>query len=132
MFHYNSRTGELFHDAKALASAYSGAGEGKNNPALEHLHNVGPIPAGFYVIGFPYDSHTHGPYVLPLTPLPDTQTFGRDQFLIHGDSIQAPGTASKGCIIAPHWARVHIGVSGETLLEVFHDEPPDPEQPRDA
>jgi hypothetical protein len=33
---------------------------------------------------------------------------GRDNFLIHGDSIAAPGTASHGCIILNRLARERI------------------------
>lgn len=34
-----------------------------------------------------------------LTPIPSNKMFRRNAFLIHGDSITAPGTASAGCII---------------------------------
>ena len=32
---------------------YSGHGEGKNNPAMQKVPNVGPIPVGKYTIGQP-------------------------------------------------------------------------------
>ena len=65
-----------------------------------------------------FRSAEHGPYVLTLTPAPTTNTFGRSGFLMHGDSIIAPGTASKGCIIMPHDAREQVWNSGDRDLEV--------------
>src|ERR1035438_5538324 len=43
--------------------------------------------------------------VQALTPESGTNTFGREGFLIHGDSVQNPGTASHGCIILPQLGR---------------------------
>ena len=64
---------------------------------------------------------THGPYVLPLTPDPENLMYGRDGFLIHGDSITNPGSASEGCIILPRSARTMIAASGDNRLEVVGD-----------
>jgi len=96
----------------------SGPGEGKNNPDLEYIHDVGPIPKGVYGIGPPHDTPTHGPHALALTPEPGTNTFGRDGFLIHGDSVQNPGTASHGCIILPRTVRDQIAASGDRQIQV--------------
>lgn len=96
------------------AFGYSGAGIGKNNPAMQNVEDVGPIPQGeWMIVGEPFDTTTHGPYVLRLEPKAGTETFGRDGFLIHGDSIEHPGTASKGCIILPRIMRQTIWSSGE-------------------
>jgi len=48
---------------------------------------------------------------------PDS-TFGRDGFLIHGDSVRHPGDASEGCIILPRRFRERIWTSEDTDLEV--------------
>ncbi len=98
---------------------YSGKGAGKNNPLLQEIHNVGPIPEGTYTIGVPHDSHTHGPFAIPLIPDGANEMFGRAGFLIHGDSIEHPGAASEGCIIMPRSVRERIMSSGETTLEVI-------------
>jgi len=45
--------------------------------------------------------------------------FGRRGFLIHGDSKLHPGTASKGCIILPRWARELIVKDGVDTIEVI-------------
>ena len=40
---YAQQSGELEQDGRPVASGYSGAKDGKNNPALENVPNVGPI-----------------------------------------------------------------------------------------
>lgn len=97
---------------RILARCYSGAGEGKNNPDKQSVHDVGPIPTGWYTLGEPKftkpgETSPHGPYVIPLTPDPGNDMDGdptqdlpdRGGFLAHGDNQHAPGTASKGCIV---------------------------------
>lgn len=118
MWQYIQVSGELKQDGEHAAWAYSGHGIGKNNPASQSVHNVGPIPCGLYEIGEPINTSAHGPYCLPLTPRPDNMMWGRAGFLIHGDSIQEPGTASEGCIIASKLTRIRIWESGDRLLQV--------------
>ena len=76
------------------------------------------MPAGALQIGPPKDDNHVGPFALPLTPMPGTDTFGRFAFLIHGDSIVHPGTASEGCIILLRDARNQIAASGDQELIV--------------
>ena len=97
---YIQKTGEIF-DIKGnlLGTGYSGHGIGKNNPEMQDVKNVGPIPKGRYQIGEKYDSKHTGPFTIILIPDPKNNMFGRSGFRIHGDSIVAPGTASEGCII---------------------------------
>lgn len=78
---------------------YSGAGEGKNSPALQQIPDVGPIPCGIYDQGDVEWVSVHGPFAIPLFPRPENDMFGRSGFMIHGDSLIDPGNASKGCII---------------------------------
>jgi len=116
---YIQETGELQQDGKPIANGYSGAGQGKNNPELQDVHNIGPIPQGDWRIsGPPVNTAEHGPYVLRLTPVPETETFGRSGFLIHGDSKTAPGTASEGCVILPRAVREEVWQSGDRELTV--------------
>ena len=122
MWTYVQRTGLLSLDGTAIATGYSGFGEGKNRPELEQVHDVGPIPRGMWHIGAPMDITTigpHGPFVLPLTPHIDTAVYGRSGFLIHGDSVQHAGSASHGCIILPRPIREEIAATGESELEVI-------------
>lgn len=124
MWTYIQKTGELLQNGQHIAVGYSGyddpqtGQDGKNNPDLENVPDVGPIPVGQYSIGSPVDTLTHGPFVLPLTPDPANQMFGRAGFLIHGDSVVEPGTASRGCIIMARTVRNQVAGSGDTSLEV--------------
>lgn len=115
---YEQESGQLSQNGADVAIGYSGAGNGKNNPSMQDVQSIGPIPQGRYTITEPHDTATHGPYVLGLTPHPENEMFGRSAFLIHGDSVKAPGTASKGCIIMPRKVREEIWDSGDTALEV--------------
>lgn len=118
MWTYTQLTGWLSKSGKNLYRGYSGRDKGKNNPQMEDVKDTGPIPTGTYKIGFPMNTTTHGPYVLPLTPDPKNIMFDRAGFLIHGDSIKEPGTASHGCIILPRGARELIYQSGDHEIEV--------------
>lgn len=115
---YEQATGEMRQDKELVATGYSGAGICKNDPEAQDVHNMGPIPRGTYEIGEPNDTKTHGPYVLRLTPDPTNEMEGRAGFLIHGDSVVHPGTASEGCIILGKLTRQAIWESGDHQLEV--------------
>lgn len=119
MWTWQSATGELLQDDVIKGAGYSGHGEGYNNPALEDVHDVGPIPRGNWsIVGPPSDTTGHGPFVLRLEPFPGTQTFGRSGFLIHGDRKDAPGTASLGCICLSRVVREKVWNSGDHGLVV--------------
>jgi hypothetical protein len=121
MWTYAQGGGELSRDGMHVATGYSGFGEGKNNPALQGVPDVGPIPRGYYLIGAPEHVTTagpHGPFVLRLVPDVDTRTAGRAGFLMHGDSIEHPGAASHGCIIMPRAVRELVAASGDRRLRV--------------
>jgi hypothetical protein len=102
-----------------LATGYSGAGSGRNNVNAQQIHNVGPIPEGTYHIGEPIDTEEHGPFVLPLSPYLTNEMYGRSGFLCHGDEIENPGNASKGCVVLPRWARQQIAESEDHSLNVL-------------
>lgn len=123
-WYYEQRSGHLRHvqDDKPVErylGGYSGCKEGKNSPECQHLKNIGPIPRGVYRIGDPFNSPTHGPYCLRLLPDVANEMFGRDNFLIHGDSHAHPGEASNGCIIQARAVREIIHDSGDRHLEVI-------------
>lgn len=123
MWLYEQLTGRLRDPDKELVGVgYSGAAQGKNNPLLQMEHNVGPIPVGLYIIQQPQHTVTHGPYVLPLIPFPENEMFGRFGFLIHGDSIVWPGSASEGCVIQSRDVRERIWTSGDHVLKVISQE----------
>lgn len=118
-WHYEQLTGRLFRpDGSLIGIGYSGAFECKNVPEAQPIKNRGPIPIGIYHIGPPVDTFTHGPFVLHLLPDPANDMFGRKGFLIHGDSVVAPGTASEGCIIMSPDVRHAIAESDDSDLVV--------------
>jgi hypothetical protein len=132
-FRFKQSTGELFFIANEsqvegglgrveiqlrLGSGYAGKGVAKNNPAFQQIKETGPLPQGTYEIGVPHNTDTHGPYVMNLTPKPENNMFGREAFLLHGDSIKKPGEASLGCPVLGPELRKIIGGSGYKILEV--------------
>ena len=123
MWTWKQEAGELWRDGEFVVKGYSGKGRGKNNPALEGMAGIGPIPCGRWKMKDIYDSDNVGPRAIVLWSLdgkPDDrdERTGRGAFRIHGDSIRAPGTASKGCIILPRITRLRMWASGDRIIEV--------------
>jgi hypothetical protein len=123
---YRQRTGELCRELEGglaiLGHGYSGIHKGKNNPDMEHIKGIGPIPCGEYdVIGPPTSSVIRGPYVLGLLPTENTDTHNRFGFLIHGDSVANPGLASHGCIILRKNLREAIWTSNDHKIRVVKE-----------
>lgn len=117
---YVQTSGALFDpEGRSVADGYSGAGDARNNPAMQSVPFRGPIPVGRYAICAPEDTVTHGPYVLPLTPFSTNEMFGRSGFLIHGDSLKHPGDASCGCIILGRIERELIWGSSDHEIDVI-------------
>ena len=117
MWTYQQSDGELLHDGEFIGTGYSGAGDGRNNPAQEAVQNAGPIPRGLYMIAPARFSERLGPIVMNLDPLPDTDVFGRTVFRIHGDS--ANHDASHGCVVLGPSIRRLIADSPDKNLTVI-------------
>jgi hypothetical protein len=137
MLTFDDRTGRLTRqDGSLFAQGYSGAdpdpsrkgeaGEGVNDPSRVRDRGVGPIPLGVWRIVGPPFTHEHaGKSVLRLLPEPGTETFGRDGFLIHGDSVRLPGSGSQGCVIIPGAEnRERLWIEGDHLLRVIDSADP--------
>jgi hypothetical protein len=118
MWTYEQSTGKLYHFNELVGMGYSGHLDGKNNPAAQNEPDTGPLPEGTYTIGPSFDSPTHGPVAMRLTPDPENQMFGRAGFLMHGDSIIHPGMASLGCIIQMRAVREAVSASMDKSLVV--------------
>ena len=116
---YSQSTGRLTRNGVTVGAGYSGAPPaGLNNPQMQQIRNVGPIPRGRYQIGTPRDTTRHGPHVLDLTPV-GHNALGRSEFLIHGDKIAGPPkSASNGCIILARTLRNQISLSNDRELVV--------------
>ena len=107
MWTYAQSTGDLTGSDGSLAGVgYSGRGTGLDNPSAQATVDIGPIPAGRWIIGpFFDDPGGKGPIVAHLTPVTGTETFGRSGFMIHGDNAALTHTASEGCVILAHSLR---------------------------
>lgn len=121
---YVQRTGALrYPPHRQVPGAYSGNGIGLNNPAMEAVPNVGPIPAGWWHIDRWDAVHgTKGKIVAVLRPVGHNAD-NRTNFLVHGDNDAADHTASDGCIIAPAAGnRIALQNTHLEWLLVVHDE----------
>lgn len=115
---YSQRTGVLTHNGQFFAKGYSGAGLGENNPSMENVVGIGPIPKGHYRITGAHNTVTR--VTIILQPIMGTNTFGRDNFRIHGGSRTGAHTASQGCIIINGVSRrQQIVDSGDPILVVL-------------
>jgi len=122
MWTYEQATGKLTGYTNGLnyapAVGYAGRDEGKNNPDMQNVKGIGPLPKGLYTILPPRPSPVVGPYALPLLPDPHNEMFNRSSFYIHGDSVEHPGEASHGCIVIDFSVRHLVWLSNDHVLEV--------------
>jgi hypothetical protein len=117
---FQQSTGNFFDPSgKRIDIGYSGMGLGKDNPEMEDVQNIGPLPIGKYIIGDAINGTHLGPMALPLTPVQGNIMFGRSGFFIHADSVVHPGQASEGCIVLSNAARSEIDESVDKTLEVI-------------
>ena len=115
---YTQATGELHNpQGDLVATGYSGHGEGVNNPAMERVECVGPIPRGEWMVGQAYQHARLGPVTMNLAMM-SGDAFGRTLFRIHGDTGRGDRSASEGCIILPRSVRVAIDASDDGVLVV--------------
>jgi len=122
MLIWSQSKGELrrFDEPRVLASGYAGTGEGRNNPALQSVRGVGPLPLGFWRIGKAYNSVNTGPVTIPLYKLDDKPgddidaVTGRSAFRVHGNN--ARNDASRGCIILDRPARIAMDEATDEIL----------------
>lgn len=112
---YSQDTGGLYlcdesDNRVLLAFCYSGAPGFVNDGSKETEIGKGPIPRGLWRMDVAYHDRTKGPCTIPLFAIragasPDGFPYGRSGFLIHGDNRTGNRSASRGCIIAPRYAR---------------------------
>ena len=94
---YSQSTGRLEHvQANLSFKCYSGKGEGRNNPSLEAVACVGPIPRGNWIMCGIRNDGSKGPFRIVLMPS-GHNAHERSAFELHGDN--ATHDASEGCII---------------------------------
>ena len=82
---------------------YAGTGAARNNPDMQGVKYVGPIPRGAWMYtGTPYWSRWTGKNTMQLAPLSGNECSPPrdcDTFRIHGNN--ARNDASEGCIVLP-------------------------------
>jgi hypothetical protein len=119
MWTYSQSTGQLTDsDGNIVGTGYAGAQPHVNDPSAQNLPNIGPLPRGSYQIGTSFTHPLAGPMTMRLTALAPTDTFGRDGFMIHGDTPSLDQTASEGCIIMARSVRSLISLSTDKVLTV--------------
>jgi hypothetical protein len=119
MWTYQQSTGQLSLDGELVGTGYAGHDIGVDQPDLQSVPNIGPLPRGVYTIAPAIeDAHT-GPLSMHLIPDVSNEMFGRGSFLIHGDNAQCNRTASEGCIIMQHDVRLKVSESVDRQLEVI-------------
>jgi RHS repeat-associated protein len=120
---YSQSTGEISHvDADGTTTnhgqGYSGHGGGVNEPSVQRSSNFGPIPRGWWYIGPAYTHPTKGPITMSLTSTVETDAYGRNLFLIHGDNACLCQSASEGCVIFGPNIRNMVSNSPHRYLKV--------------
>ena len=103
---YNQTTGSLYLDGELVGTGYSGHAAGRNNPAMQDVADVGPLPVGLYTIGKAYSHPRLGPVTMNLTPDPLNRMFGRSAFRMHGDNVAHD--ASCGCVVQGYVTRSRV------------------------
>lgn len=86
-----------------LDTGAAGREDGLNNPQMERVRGIGPLPRGQYLMRVVAHSRFAAP-AIQLTFAPETrmETYGRSGFYIHG------GTKSEGCILLQRPTRVIV------------------------
>lgn len=121
---YEQATGRLYRpDGTHAATGYAGGNcgknpEGANNPDMQDVKSVGPLPKGVYTKGEVVLQSHLGPFAIPLVPHEDNQMFGRSGFFMHGDTTPS-GNASEGCIIQTRAVRKEFYASEDNEIEVI-------------
>lgn len=118
MWTYHQRSGELWRNGVKVATGYSGIGKGLNNPDMQTVRAVGPLPRGKWRMEGVYNSAKVGPYAIILVPMDDTETFGRYAFRVHGDNSKGNKSASNGCLIFPRSIREKMWQFKDHVIEV--------------
>lgn len=126
MWTYQQSTGTLTHDGQLIGEGYAGGNIpphhnpiAVNNPQMQEIHCVGPLPRGLYTIGAAHTEPTLGVLAMYLQPDTANTMFGRSGFFLHADSIAHPGQASEGCIVMAQVIRLQVSTSTDRRLQVI-------------
>lgn len=118
---YEQLTGELLDETNnPIATGYAGREAGKNNPDMQNVKGIGPLPRGWYTAQEPKDHPTVGKYAMQLIPDASNEMYGRNSFFMHGDAVEHPGLASHGCIVMPRCIRELFWKMSTHRIQVTH------------
>lgn len=119
MLFYVQSTGRIYRKGSLcpLGIGWAGQGAGKNNPAMQNVKGIGPLPCGLYTFGKAYKHKKLGPVTMDLTPDPKNKMYGRSAFRIHGFGEDVEH-ASEGCIIQVRPVRELIDKENDRKLRV--------------
>ena len=121
MITFHQSTGVIDKDGVVIGKGWAGNHAGKNNPDMQSVKGIGPLPVGLYTIGLPADHpESVGRFAMALVPDSANIMFGRSGFYIHG-SDQDPhkfGQESDGCIVAMRPIRGTINSDTDRRLRV--------------
>jgi hypothetical protein len=126
MWLFEQCTGKLRDPTGAIiAAGYAGGNcgknpEGVNNPAMQAIKSVGPLPAGIYTMEEVLEQSHLGPFAIRLVPDAANVMCGRSGFFIHGDTTPS-GNASEGCIIMPRAVREAMWASADHRIAVLKE-----------
>lgn len=129
MWTFEQSSGRLYDETGYHAgTGYAGGNcgknpEGINNPSMQNIPRVGPLPVGVYKAGKVFMQSKLGPFAVELVPDASNEMFGRGGFFMHGDTTPS-GNASEGCIIMPRQVREEFFNSADsTVMVVEHFTP---------
>lgn len=118
---YVIATGALIDpDGAQTATGYAGRGPGLNNSSMQDVHDIGPLPVGYYRCGAPVYHTRLGPDAIPLIPFASNPPTTRGGFYVHADNAARDRSASEGCIVIGD-AAVRARLAEGTVIEVVAD-----------
>ena len=95
---YDDRTDERYYDETGYSGRDDGSKKGRNNPDMQDVKDIGPIPRGLWYWGSPIGGGYN-----PLVPAPGNTCFDTRRncytFFSHRDNSAHTYSASKGCIV---------------------------------
>lgn len=111
MFTYSQTTGVLTHNGYAVSKGYAGRGEGLNNPAMQNVPKIGPLPQGKYTIMKAGTDAKVGKVAMRLIPDPANEMYDRADFFIHAPHANDQKDSSEGCMVFDHDTRTGVAAA---------------------
>jgi hypothetical protein len=117
---FDRHNGLLTVDGKVVSThTWAGHGNAANDPSREREKEIGPLPAGVYLMGKMIMDGGHlGPHIIPLTQV-EGDHYDRSGFFFHGDEANdTDHRASDGCMIDARNIRDYIDTISPRYIRV--------------